>query len=158
MKRFTETPTSRPLRRWSSISALSLLLGTALLGACVGQGNDPDSEAGPDSVLRWYGVAEFLPGTLPTPPQFGDLSAGDREVTLERLEVQLDYLMKEMEEIRAEEDSIFSEWLRGDRTPAPPRGSPKGQRRRLLNELYLQRLLSFEVLRMEVETELRQGS
>lgn len=82
----------------------------------------------------------------------------DREVTLERLEVQLDYLMKEMEEIRAEEDSIFSEWLRGDRTPAPPRGSPKGQRRRLLNELYLQRLLSFEVLRMEVETELRQGS
>ena len=120
MKRFAETPTSRPLRRWSSVSALSLLLGTALLGACAGQERAPDSE-------------DYLAGIAIT-SQFGDLSTGAREVALERLEVQLEYLLNELEE-----------------------DSPR-QRVSLLFELYEERLRTFELLRLEEETDRQLGS
>ncbi len=122
MKRFAETPTSRPLRRWSSVSALSLLLGTALLGACAGQERAPNSK-------------DYVAGVAIT-SQFGDLSTGAREVALERLEVQLEYLRNEI-----------------DGMPFPSFRS-----RSLLNELYRERLRTFELLRLEIETDRQLGS
>ena len=68
--------------------------------------------------------------------QFGDLSTGAREVALERLEVQLEYLLNELGE-----------------SPIPSRA-----RRNLLNELYRERLRTFELLRLEVETDRQLGS
>ena len=130
MKRFTETPTSRPLRRRSSVTALSLLLGTALFGACAGQLEEPDPED--------YDVGVAITS------QFGDLAAGAREVALGRLEVQLDYLVEEMELSNRMREAGGSYQLE--------------QRQGLLWELYIQRLRTYELLKLEVETDLRLGS
>lgn len=139
MKRFTETHTSRPLRRRSSFTALLLLLGTALLGACAGQARDVDSE-------------DYIEGVAIT-SRFGDLAAGAREVALERLEVQLGYLMEEISELSEDQ-------MRGGGFPIPSPLFPRleAQRRNLLEELFRERLLTFELLKLEVETELRLGS
>ena len=134
MKRFTEVPTSRPLRRWSSVSAVSLLLGTALLGACAGQESEPapyDYEVG-----------------VAITSQFGDLTEGARDVALERLEVQLDYLADEIEGLTFTFGREESQ-----------RSSHRVQSRyTLLNELYIQRLRTFELLLLEAETDQRLGS
>ena len=60
----------------------------------------------------------------------------DSEDYIERLEVQLDYLMSEIE-------GIDGGW---------------STRRDVLYEFYTQRLRTFELLKLDVETELRLGS
>ncbi len=147
MKRFTETPTSRPLRRRSSLTALLLLLGTALLGACAGQTRDVDSE-------------DYIEGVAIT-SQFGDLAEGAREVALERLEVQLQYLLNEIDgidEMVATHREVYYEARDAGRALPPDIPPQVFRRHTALNELYDQRARTFELLRMDVETERRLGS
>ena len=151
MKRFTETPTSRPLRRRSSLTAVSLLLGTALFGACAGQARDFDSE-------------DYVAGVAIT-SQFGELPTGAREVALERLEVQLEYLLNEIAGINEMTEELVEVWEearnRGGAFPPDVPDRVPAQwisRRKLLDELYVQRLRTFELLRMDVETERQLGS
>ncbi len=143
MKHFTENPTSGPPRRRSSVGALSLLLGIALLGACAGQEREPDPED--------YDIGVAFP------PQFGDMTAEAREVALERLEVQLDYLVNEIEGIKAERTAMLllrqAEGIELDQS-----FTDLGTRRQLLGGFYRERLSTLELLRMEVATDRQLGN
>ncbi len=128
MKRFTDTPVSRQLRIRSTVAGVGLLLATALLGACAGQTQEPAQE---EDFKEYAG--DVITNSIYSEWQF--YTGARRRAAIVRLEVQLDYLIAEMDEMELGLDV---------RSP-----NPALRRFQLLSELYSERLRMFETLKME---------
>jgi beta-lactamase regulating signal transducer with metallopeptidase domain len=133
MKRFALTPTSRWNRPASTAMGFVSFLSIIALGACGGRSEPPPS---PD-----IDVAEQLTS------QFGPMADETREAALERLDVQMAYLTERVEDVAAQISAAQAD----GRDPQPH----VWEQYQLLSRMYLQRLETYETLKLERETEIR---
>ena len=132
MSRFTGRAHARG---FTGVGLLTLATGCAVafLAACAGDvGESADSPASTEVAAEAF------------TSEFGPMSDATREEALERLEIQVDYLVQEMDELEASARN-------GD---FPRHASARYE---LLNDMYVQRLHQYEALRMEAEVNRRLG-
>ncbi len=135
MKRFIDTPPNDRLRKRSVWASAVVCAATVTVGAC-GSGAPPPQQVPAD-------MAEELTS------RFGPMADETRNATLERLDVQMAYLQERVEEIAAEIRDVEQSGL-------DPH-SHLFEQYQLLSQMYLQRLETYETLKLERETELRLG-
>ncbi len=133
MKRFSNTPPNGSLRKRSSWAGGLLCLVTVVAGAC-GSGAPSSQEIGAD-------VAEELTSL------FGPMADETRDAALERLDVQMAYLQERVEEVAGQIREVELSGL-------DPHAHLYEQYQ-LLSRMYLQRLETYETLKLERETALR---
>ncbi|MXV94976.1 MAG: M56 family metallopeptidase [Gemmatimonadetes bacterium] len=155
MKQFTDTNPASRLRTGSALVGGMLFLVTATLAGCAGRAEPPDS-SGASAGLVDNDVGYSLPSVSDTGQYWSVLSSSTEDAmasAIRRLEIELDYLRERKDELRTQSDAI------------PRSGAdmmPKGedyrvyadlvQHRRLLDEMYTERLKQFETLRLHRET------
>ncbi len=128
MQHFRPTPTRARLRVQTLLVSALLLVFPALLTACSGNGSTAEKR---DTFFV---------------SAYGEMTEQEREEVLTRLQVQMDYLTETLDVVRDSlqqngEHGVVNEQLL--------------QRYQLLNGMYVQRLETFETLKMERETERR---
>lgn len=138
MRRFANKPESRHLRPLSSAAGAVACLGLVVLSACSGI---PGLRSSVSDEAR--DAAEEITSRL------GPMADETREAALERLDVQMAYLRERVEGAAGRIDELE----RSNQRVAPH----VYEEYQLLNQMYLQRLETYETLKMERETEIRLG-
>ena len=147
MKRFADNPPTPRLRWGTALASVALFLATATLGACVSRTEQTEmTEVAPPR--EGHGVRQVTPST--------ESREAMREAEIERLDAELAYLRERMDELRDRQDAIPK--LGPGRQPGPedyPAYADLVQHQILLNEMYTERLRTYETVRMNQVTERR---
>ncbi len=135
MKKFLHTRPSPNLHRRSVVVSALLFVGIVGLGAC-GSTTTPPAAAAVD-------LAEAFTS------RFGPMADETRDGALKRLDIQMTYLQERVEEVGAD--------LRAAERVDEPLGHHVYRQYELLSNMYLERLETYETLKLERETEIRIG-
>ena len=135
MTRFIDAPRSRARSFLSVMAAAGLAITVTLAGACWRDAPD-------NSWQAEVAVAELT-------SRFGPMADETRDAALERLDVQMSYLLERIEEMR--------ETLQTRERAGEDYLNHLYEQAQLLNAMYMERLETYETLRLEAETERRLG-
>ena len=136
MTQFLEAPPSANRSPRSVAAAFVVMVVVAVAGACAGQVPEAQDPGGEMSAAQLTS-------------SFGPMADETREAALRRLGVQMGYLTERIETARAEVQAFETA---GEDYP-----QHIWEQYQLLNQMYLQRLETFETLKLEAETDRRLG-
>ena len=137
MTRHLDASHSPTRGRVATLGALLMALSVSVVAACAPDGRE-ESRAAEDRA------AEEVDSRMLT-SQFGMLSEETRDETLRRLDVQMSYLVGRIEDLAA--------MLRAGQEAGQDHPQHIYEQYQLLNRMYLDRLETYETLKLEAETE-----